>query len=232
MRCSSGRRRSGVVVDNHVTVTDPAILRCGWHPPPLRAANARVRELHMLLQPESVAPACPGLVFSASPNDIAHPLMSCPPAKQRSCHDAAKACSACELGPVTRGVSSRRWAAGKRPCRVSGSPVREAWGRPGAGGDHHQVPLTGADREGSGVGLLKHAQHVGHLLAVTRSWPPADHHPLADIGRGEPDYQPVPHAGHLPPGGGSGCRAAGHRPTADAATIRYLTHGHGGVTGW
>jgi hypothetical protein len=155
----------------------------------------------------------PGLVFSASPNDIAHPLLSCPPAKQRSCHDAAKACSACELGPVTRGVSSRRWAAGKRPCRVSGSPVREAWGRPGAGGDHHQVPLTGADREGSGVGLFKHAQHVGHLLAVTRSWPPADHHPLADIGRGEPDYQPVPHAGQLLPGGPGlpGSRAPAHR---------------------
>ncbi len=27
-------------------------------------------------------------------------------------------------------------------------------------------------------------------------------------------------------GGGPGCRAAGHRATADAATIRYLTHGH------
>src|SRR6266542_4856496 len=33
-------------------------------------------------------------------------------------------------------------------------------------------------------------------------------------------------------GGGPDCRAAGHRATADAATIRYLTHGHGGVTGW
>jgi hypothetical protein len=30
------------------------------------------------------------------------------------------------------------------------------------------------------------------------------------------------------PGGGPGCRAAGHRATADAATIRCLTHGHGG----
>jgi hypothetical protein len=66
--------------------------------------------------------------------------------------------------------------------------------------------------------------------AVTRSWPPADHHPLADIGgvsRTTSRYRmPV----HLLPG--EAARAAGHRAAADAATLRYLAHGHGGVTGW
>jgi len=135
--------------------------------------------------------------------------------------------------PVTRGVSSRRWAAGKeamprprsgRSGRLGAGPAAGGWwwyhfpGQGAPGGDHHQVPITGADREGSGVGLFKNAQHVGHLLAVTRSWPPADHHPLADIGGGEPDYQPVPHAGHLLPGGRPGLPGTGPpltRPRSD-----------------
>jgi hypothetical protein len=39
------------------------------------------------------------------------------------------------------------------------------------GGDHDQLPVRGADREGPGVSLLKNAQDVGDLLAVTRSGP-------------------------------------------------------------
>src|SRR5258708_13828386 len=85
-------------------------------------------------------------------------------------------------------------------------------GEGASGWDHNQFPLTGADREGPGISLLKNAEHVGHLLAVTRSWPPADHDPLADIGGGGPDFPPVspapPHAAAscAPP-----CRAPGTR---------------------
>src|SRR6516162_8630139 len=111
-------------------------------------------------------------------------------------------------GGVRREVSSRRraWPARARRCgmtvarpdqrrRRSGSPgagVASAGGRwwhdlPCQGapsGDHDEFPVPGADREGPGVGLLENAQHVGHLLAVRRSWAPADHDPLADIGGG------------------------------------------------
>ena len=56
----------------------PAVLRCGWHPPPLRAANARVRAAHAA--PARVCGSrVSGLVLSASHNDIVHPLLSCPP---------------------------------------------------------------------------------------------------------------------------------------------------------
>ena len=54
-------------------------------------------------------------------------------------------------------------------------------------GDHDQLPVTGADREGLGVIVFENAQHVGHLLAVIWAGPPADHDPLADVGGGEPD---------------------------------------------
>jgi hypothetical protein len=78
------------------------------------------------------------------------------------------------------------------------------------GGDHDEIPVPGADREGPGVSLLENAQHVGHLLAVGRSWAPADHDPFPDIGAGQPDLQPVPHAGHLL--AGQGAWAAGQIP--------------------
>ncbi len=105
---------------------------------------------------------------------------------------------------------------GRWPCRVCGvagqglgsgaAPAGGRWwhhfpGQGAPGGDHDQFPVTCADREGPGAGLFKNAQHVGHLLAVARSWPPADHDSLADIGGGKPDHQPVAHAGHLPAGG-------------------------------
>jgi hypothetical protein len=66
------------------------------------------------------------------------------------------------------------------------------------GGDHDKLPVGGADREGMGVMLLENAQDVGDLLAVIWAGPaPADHDPLTDIGRCEPDLEPVAHAGHL-----------------------------------
>ncbi len=46
--------------------------------------------------------------------------------------------------------------------------------------------------------LLENAQDVGDLLAIIWAGPtPADNNPLADIGRCEPDLEPVAHAGHL-----------------------------------
>jgi hypothetical protein len=66
------------------------------------------------------------------------------------------------------------------------------------GGDHDKLPVTGADREGSGVSLLENAQHVGDPLAVIWAGPaPADNDPLTDIGSCEPDHEPVAHASHL-----------------------------------
>lgn len=46
--------------------------------------------------------------------------------------------------------------------------------------------------------LLENAQDVSDLFAVIRAGAaPADHDPLADIGRREPDLEPVAHDGHL-----------------------------------
>ena len=46
--------------------------------------------------------------------------------------------------------------------------------------------------------LLENAQDVGDLLAAIGAGPtPADNDPLTDIGRCEPDREPVAHAGHL-----------------------------------
>jgi len=80
VRCSSGDGAPAWLLTTKPRSPIPAILRCGWHPP-LFAPPMPACELHMLLQPESVAPARPGLVFSASHNDTVHPLLSCPPAK-------------------------------------------------------------------------------------------------------------------------------------------------------
>jgi hypothetical protein len=60
------------------------------------------------------------------------------------------------------------------------------------------------------------AQHVGHLLAVSRSWAPADHDPLAGIGGGQPGLQPVPHA--------VTCARAG-RPVAGQSAGRLQAQG-------
>jgi hypothetical protein len=56
--------------------------------------------------------------------------------------------------------------------------------------------------------LLQDAQDVGDLLATIEAGAaPADHHTLADVGRCEPDLEPVAHACHLFPG-----RPASHSP--------------------
>src|SRR5882724_13201034 len=67
-------------------------------------------------------------------------------------------------------------------------------------GDHDKLPAGRADREGIGVMLLKDPQDVGDLLAaIGAGAAPADHDPLAGIGRCEPDLKPVAHTCHLPP---------------------------------
>jgi hypothetical protein len=52
--------------------------------------------------------------------------------------------------------------------------------------------------------LLEDAQDVGDLVAaVGAGAAPADHDPLADIGRCEPDLKPVAHTCHLTPSSAS-----------------------------
>ena len=71
-------------------------------------------------------------------------------------------------------------------------------GQGAPGGDHDQSPVTGADREAMAVMLLENAHDVGDLLAIIWAGPaPADNDPLTDVVRGEPDLEPVAHAGHL-----------------------------------
>jgi hypothetical protein len=49
-----------------------------------------------------------------------------------------------------------------------------------------------------GIMLLENAKDIGDLLAAIRARPsPADNDPLTDIGRCEPDREPVAYAGHL-----------------------------------
>jgi hypothetical protein len=87
------------------------------------------------------------------------------------------------LGPGAPGADRSRW-----DCLAGQSTL---------GRNQHQFPVRSADRERGGVAGLKRAQDVGDLFAI--AWnrsPPADHHPLANIGGGEPDLVPVAHAGH------------------------------------
>ena len=59
------------------------------------------------------------------------------------------------------------------------------------------------------VMLLENAHDVGDLLAIIWAGPtPADNNPLADIGRCEPDLEPVAQAGH-PFRGAAPCAAVG-----------------------
>jgi hypothetical protein len=63
-------------------------------------------------------------------------------------------------------------------------------------GDDDEVPVSGADGEELWVVLLEDAEHVRDLLAGIWAGPaPADHNPLANIGRREPDLKPITHAG-------------------------------------
>lgn len=70
--------------------------------------------------------------------------------------------------------------------------------------------------------LFENAQDVGDLLAVIWTGPaPANNDPLTDIGRSEPDLEPVAQAGHLFRGAAP-CAAVGLATTPSPA---------GGVTG-
>jgi hypothetical protein len=92
-------------------------------------------------------------------------------------------------------VAVRGALAAPPSARHRASTALAGWRRwhdlPGEGApgrDNDQLPGRGADCKGTGVRLLKDAQHVGNLLAVTWRGPtPADHDPLANIGGCEPD---------------------------------------------
>jgi len=95
-------------------------------------------------------------------------------------------------GERTELPSARRLAS----TPLAGGRWDDLPGEGAPGRDYDQLPVRGADCEGTGVRLLKNAQHVGHRLAVTRCGPtPADYDPLADVGRCEPDLMPVVHSG-------------------------------------
>jgi hypothetical protein len=116
---------------------------------------------------------------------------------------------AAATGAVTRVAAS----SGRFGTFVPSARRRRRWhdlsGERALGGDHDQSPVTGADREGMGVMLLEDAHDVGDLLAVIWAGPaPADHDPLTDIGRCEPDHEPVAQAGH-PFRGAAPCAAVG-----------------------
>src|SRR5215471_4965787 len=123
-------------------------------------------------------------------------------------------------GPVPAGGRDGRW----RRCRgIPAGPLalsgglwmlaRSAWrrcwwydlaGERAGAGDHDQLPVAGAaDGEGLVVCFLKDAQDVGQLRAVFGAGPPADHDPLADVGGGEPDLEPIAHSGYRSQGGAS-----------------------------
>jgi hypothetical protein len=86
--------------------------------------------------------------------------------------------------------------------------------------------------------LLEDAQDVGDLLAaIGAGAAPADHDPLADIGRCQPDLKPVAHACHLSRLGVSrriwpGHDAAADRGVAAAAGQRASAGRTAGRAGW
>src|SRR6185437_16091551 len=70
--------------------------------------------------------------------------------------------------------------------------------RAGARDDNELAVAAAADLEELVVCVFEDAQHVGHLRgAIQLWWAPADGDPLADIGGGDPDHEPVAHAGDL-----------------------------------
>lgn len=86
-------------------------------------------------------------------------------------------------GELAELPSARPWPATR--WRADGGTTFPAMARPG-GTTTSFRPWFGLRR--NLIGLLKDAHHVGHRLAVTRRGPtPADHNPLADVGRSEPD---------------------------------------------
>jgi hypothetical protein len=87
-------------------------------------------------------------------------------------------------GALAAAPSARRWAGTAVAGRRRHDLPRE--GPPGR--DNDQLPVGGADCEGTGVSFLKDAQDIGDRLAAPWCGPaPADHDPLADVGGCEPD---------------------------------------------
>ena len=137
-----------------------------------------------------------------------------------------------EPGTIPRAGSGRR-AAGRWPCRVRGVAGQGGLGRHGAGGRAVVAPLCRPvrARRGSrpvsrhGCGPRRNGRHAPRGCPARRRSgrhhlgraAPADHDPLADVGGGEPDLEPVAHAGHLLPWCG---------------VLRRGGPGHGAVTGW
>ncbi len=129
----------------------------------------------------------------------------------------------------------------RRSGRVRASAaVRAPWwhhfpGEGAPGRNHDQGPVTGADREGLSVSPFKNAQHVGHLLGVTRSWrAPPDHDPPADVGGCQPDVKPVAHTIHPVPAAGDAARRDGMNigpPPSRHLASRSGCGGHGGCRG-
>src|SRR6266704_4829757 len=128
------------------------------------------------------------------------------------------------------------------PARSAAAPVREAWGlgrrrRAGGGGITFPARARPAGITTSVPSLVRTAKDPASACSrmpstsvicslspgpgrqrITTRMPTS-----AGVSRTTSRYRmPVTYS----QGGGPGCRAAGHRATADAATIRYLTHGH------
>ena len=84
-----------------------------------------------------------------------------------------------------RVLSARRWASA---TMAGGRRRHDLPGKRTLCRDNDQVAVTGADCEGTGVGLLKDAQDVGDRLRVVWRRPtPADHDAPADVGGRDPD---------------------------------------------
>jgi hypothetical protein len=67
-------------------------------------------------------------------------------------------------------------------------------------GNDHQFAAGRADAEGAAVAVLESAEYAGDLAGDVAGPAPADHHPPADVGGGEPGLEPEAHAGQPPAG--------------------------------
>src|SRR5215475_1215382 len=122
-------------------------------------------------------------------------------------------------GVVSGGFGGFGWAAWRR-CRWHDFPGE----RTGARDDDELAVAAAADLEEVVVCVFEDAQHVGHLRgAVQFRWAPADRDPLADVGGGDPDHEPVAHAGHL---------HAGEPRRAGAVSCRLVVTGPAGWPAW
>ena len=99
--------------------------------------------------------------------------------------------------------------------------------------DHDQLPIRGPHGEAIGVMLFEDAKDVGDLLAVIWAGPaPADNDPLTDVGPGEPDREPVAHAGHDTVTGRRRSWRRGRCHTAAGRSSRRRRASRAGRTTW